>query len=244
MTLLHELFNTRNIQGFHRLLDASVDRRAFTAASSSSSSPTRSWTRSGGFISVDVNARDRLGRTALHLASSSLENIEYVRALLKRPNIDLNLMDLESHWTALHRALYSANLPAALLLLQRLDIDTSLKDLEGYTAFDLYNSTVNDTKPHAKDLKAELFTWGTNRNAALGHGDGDDRTYPDRVVIKVKDDPKKSLQARFSPIFVTQIQMSKLHTALVTSENEGNLRLCGFGSGGRSIHAIQFDTPI
>ena len=62
---------------------------------------------------------------------------------------------------------------------------------------------------------------------------------------------KKSLHARFSPIFVKQIQMSKLHTgicglfmllkihtnnffiALVTSESEGNLRLCGFGSGGR-----------
>ncbi|KAF8810432.1 hypothetical protein BYT27DRAFT_7186506 [Phlegmacium glaucopus] len=234
MTLLHELFNTRNIQGFQRLLDASIDRRV-SAAASSSSSPTgpKSWTRSGGFTSMDVNTRDRLGRTALHLASSSLESIEYVRALLKHPNIDLNLMDSESHWTALHRALYSANLPAALLLLQRPDIDTSLKDLEGYTAFDLYNSTVPDTKPDARDLKAELFTWGANRNAALGHGDGDDRTYPDRVVIKVKDDPKKSLQARFSPIFVTQIQMSKLHTALVTSENEGNLRLCGFGSGGR-----------
>jgi len=187
MTLLHELFNTRNIQGFQRLLDASIDRRV-SAAASSSSSPTgpKSWTRSGGFISMDVNARDRLGRTALHLASSSLESIEYVRALLKHPNIDLNLMDSESHWTALHRALYSANLPAAcvvlalllirfefifvyiqsrLLLLQRADVDTSLKDLEGYTAFDLYNSTVNDTKPDARDLKAELFTWGTNRYA-------------------------------------------------------------------------------
>jgi inhibitor of Bruton tyrosine kinase len=62
---------------------------------------------------MDVNTRDSLGRTALHLASSSLESIEYVRALLKHPNIDINLMDSESHWTALHRALYSANIPAA-----------------------------------------------------------------------------------------------------------------------------------
>ena len=53
-----------------------------------------------------------------------------------------------------------------------------------------------------------------SRNATLGHGHGDDRAYPDRVVIKVTDDPKKSLQARFSPIFVTQIQMSKLHTGI------------------------------
>ena len=66
---------------------------------------------------MDINARDSLGRTALHLASSSLESIEYVRALLKHPTIDLNLMDSESHWTALHRALYSANIPAACVVL-------------------------------------------------------------------------------------------------------------------------------
>ena len=116
MTLLHDLFNTQNIQDFQRLLDANVDRRISTNAASSPSAP-KSWTRSAGFVSVDVNARDSLGRTALHLASSSLESIEYVRALLKHPNIDPNLMDLESHWTALHRALYSANIPAACVLL-------------------------------------------------------------------------------------------------------------------------------
>ena len=55
-----------------------------------------------------------------------------------------------------------------LLFLQRSDVDTSLKDFEGYTAFDLYNSTVNDTKPDANNLRAELFTWGTNRYANPG----------------------------------------------------------------------------
>ena len=116
MTLLHELFITRNIQDFQRLLDANIDRRVFTVAPSSPSGVSKSWTRSAGFISVDVNARDRMGRTALHLASSSLESIEYVRALLKHPNIDPNLMDSESHWTALHRALYCANIPAVWVL--------------------------------------------------------------------------------------------------------------------------------
>ncbi|KAF8159222.1 hypothetical protein B0H34DRAFT_394330 [Crassisporium funariophilum] len=244
MTLLHDLFNTRNLQGFQRLLnDGSSDRglpasSASGAAGSSYTGPGgKSWTRSGGVVSRDINARDRLGRTALHLACSSLESIEYVRALLKHPQIDVNIADTESHWTPLHRTLYAANLPAALLLLQHADIDPSLKDLEGYTAYDLYNSTVNGTKPNAGDIKAELFTWGANRNAALGVGDGDDRTYPDHVNIKSKEDPvelkKKTLVARFSPIGVKQIQMSKLHTAVVTSEHDGNVRLCGFGSGGR-----------
>jgi len=93
------------------------------------------------------------------------------------------------------------------------------------------------------------------RNAALGLGDSDDRTHPDRVVIAAKEDNvnfERTLTARFSPIHVRQIQMSKLHTgelsslshvfsssihgqylAVVTSESSGNLRVCGFGSGGR-----------
>ena len=54
---------------------------------------------------------------------------------------------------------------ARLLLLQCPGIDTSLKDLEGYTAFDLYNSTVNDTSPSEGDTEAELYTWGANRYA-------------------------------------------------------------------------------
>lgn len=51
-----------------------------------------------------------------------------------------------------------------MLLLKRSDTDTTLKDLEGYTAYDLYNSTIEGTKPDAADLeRAELFTWGANR---------------------------------------------------------------------------------
>lgn len=56
----------------------------------------------------------------------------------------------------------------------------------------------------------------TNRNASLGLNDGDDRTYPDHVIVKSKEDPstleKMSLGVRFSPIHVRQIQMSRLHT--------------------------------
>lgn len=52
---------------------------------------------------------------------------------------------------------------SSLLLLQRSDTDTSLQDLEGYTAFDLYNSTLNGTKPCGDAPHAELYTWGANR---------------------------------------------------------------------------------
>ncbi|KAF8174215.1 hypothetical protein BJ912DRAFT_1147572 [Pholiota molesta] len=251
MSLLHDYFNTRNLQAFRRLLDGHPERGSTATSASPSGAPGssytggggKSWTRSGGGSAsatapvCDVNARDWLGRTALHLACNAVENIEYVQALLKHPSVDVNLPDTESLWTPLHRALYAANLPVALLLLQRPEIDTSLKDLEGYTAFDLYNSTVNGTKPSAGAVNAELYTWGANQNAALGLADGNDRAYPDHVNIQFKEAPanlaKLSVTARFSPVRVRQVQMSKLHTVVVTAESEGNLRLCGFGSGGR-----------
>ncbi|PPR01555.1 hypothetical protein CVT24_005881 [Panaeolus cyanescens] len=251
MTLLHDYFNTRNLQAFQRLLDGSADRGT-SANGGMSSTPTgssynapggggRSWNRPSAMTSsFQVNAKDWLGRTALHLACSSLESIEYTRALLKHPNIDVNLSDSESHWTPLHRALYAANLPAALLLLQRNDIDASAKDLEGYTAFDLYNSTVNATKPDAGATTTELYTWGVNmnpRNATLGTGDENDRSHAENTMFKPKEAPEivaaKPLVQRLTPLQVRDVQMSKLHTVVVTSEAEGNLRLCGFGSGGR-----------
>ncbi|KAF9456753.1 hypothetical protein BDZ94DRAFT_1345506 [Collybia nuda] len=239
MTLLHDFFTLRNRQAFQRLLDDS-DRGSVNTGLSTSGG--RSWNRSSSLTSVmalDVNARDWLGRTVLHLACASMDSLEYVKLLLRHQHINVNLPDTESHWTPLHRAMYQANFSAALLLLQRTDTDRSLQDYEGYTAFDLYNSTINETKPRSDESFAELYTWGVNRNAALGLGDGSDRTYPDQVIIQRKDEHiegQEKLEIRFSPVLVRQIQMSKLHTAVITSESIGNLRVCGFGNGGRLGH--------
>jgi inhibitor of Bruton tyrosine kinase len=67
---------------------------------------------------TDVNVRDWLGRTVLHLACAASDPAatEYVRMLLSLPGIDVNLQDVESHWTALHRALYNGNLAAAYVV--------------------------------------------------------------------------------------------------------------------------------
>ena len=223
MTALHAHFHLRNQQAFQRLLDGGGGSRP--QASGLSSSGGKSWNRpsplSGNSAAppLDVNARDWLGRTALHLAAAAQDvaATEYVRMLLAHPDIQINLTDAESHWTALHRALYHGNLSTAILLLQRPDIDVSLRDLEGYTAFDLYNSTLEGTKPASDDTSsADLLTWGANRNAALGLGNGDDRVYPEQVVIRPPEgsamSEKENVDARFAPIHVRQIAMSKLHT--------------------------------
>ncbi|KAH8091681.1 hypothetical protein BXZ70DRAFT_952850 [Cristinia sonorae] len=234
---LHAYFYLRNQHAFHKLLDSSHGQPSSGGRSLNKPSPLSSKSRAEP---VDVNARDSLGRTVLHLAASSSDTSapEYVRMLLAHPAINPNLQDYESHWTALHRALYCGNIASALLLLQRTDVDCNLKDLEGYRAFDLYNSTVHGTKPEASP-RTDLFTWGANRNAALGLGDGDDRVYPDQVVIErvpkvAEEDP---LDMRFEPVRVKQAVISKLHTAVVTNEPRANVRLCGFGSGGRLGHA-------
>lgn len=224
MTALHAYFILRQQQAFQRLLDTPT--RSQSTSGRLSSSGGKSWTPSNPLSSLsaapcDVNARDWLGRTVLHLAASATDASapEYVRKLLAHPHIIVNLPDKESHWTALHRALYHGNLATALLLLQRSDIDVSLKDSEGYTAFDLYNSTIEGTKPRNEDdaaLRAELFTWGANRNAALGHGDAGDRAFPDQVVLEPAQarPPDARTDERFAPVPVRQVVMSKLHTGM------------------------------
>lgn len=124
MSLLHAYFQLRNQQAFQRLLDGNTrDRHGWSATSAGvSGSAGKSWSRpsplSMGSVQCDINARDWLGRTVLHLAAASSEasGLEYVRLLLAQPSINVNLLDAESHWSALHRALYHGNIASAYVL--------------------------------------------------------------------------------------------------------------------------------
>ena len=117
----------------------------------------------------------------------------------------------------------------------------TIRDSEGNTAIDLYNSTVNHTKPSAVDTRphvvatrraavTELYTWGANRNATLGLGDGNDRVHPEHVQLYPAFKTKTSSQL---PSTIVQVEMSKLHTVVVTDDPMNNVRVCGFGLGGR-----------
>jgi inhibitor of Bruton tyrosine kinase len=61
------------------------------------------------------------------------------------------------------------------------------------------------------------------RNASLGHGDTDDRTYPEQVVLKHHDesegDPtaRDTIAIKLQPVRVRDVQMSRLHTGTSTS---------------------------
>lgn len=174
----------------------------------------------------DINYRDHSGLTILHRAASSTAQNSgcFALALLEHPLVDLYLQDYENGWTALHRALYFGNITVARAILQK-DSNNGMKagslikikDNEGNTAFDVYNSIIARRFPSHKprlqdpvysDSESddsvlseveervpvttsaggdELFVFGSNKNFTLGLGDNDDRKHPERVVLKRPD---------------------------------------------------------
>lgn len=108
----------------------------------------------------------------------------------------------------------------------------------------------------AKGLGEDLFAFGSNRNLTLGFNDQDDRQYPERVFIKRPD----HLYVRFHnefleqagvgssaghdlskiptlilnrPLVIKDVVLSKLHSAVLTTDPVSNLYVCGVGRGGR-----------
>lgn len=105
----------------------------------------------------------------------------------------------------------------------------------GLTAFDLYNSTVSGTNPGETgpgDARADLYTWGSNRNYVLGLPGDNDRTFPEKVRLERSQQALQRRLAQFDPVRVRSVAISRLHSAIVTDE-PGNIRMCGFGTGGR-----------
>ncbi|CAZ83354.1 unnamed protein product [Tuber melanosporum] len=228
---------------------------------------------------------DTFGRTILHLACSTSDSggLPFVEALLTHPLTDPCIQDLESGWTALHRALYHGNISAARAILSNNLSTVKVKDHAGDSPFEVFEASVHGIEklflrksksvPRSDNIEGEdeilpgrqgreashsddeggdeIFAFGSNKNLTLGFPDGDDRSYPERVPIQrsekqllqlVKDrfhntdgDIKELLGSTtlFAPLRILDVQLSKLHTAVLTSDLSSNLYVCGFGRGGR-----------
>lgn len=225
---------------------------------------------------------DAMGRSILHLACSSSKGLPFVVSLLSHPLTDPAVADLESGWTAMHRALYHGNISAARDILWASPSNCNLvklKDHAGDTPFEVYSSSVygledvlSETSRAQKEEEIdrkgqtqlmedagysgdEVFSWGSNKNLTLGFSDSDDRSYPERVPIqrprsllleqaKLKyshlpenngKGPGELLDATilFKPQRIIDMQLSKLHTVILTDDPHSNLFVCGFGRGGR-----------
>ncbi|OTA61525.1 hypothetical protein K449DRAFT_63668 [Hypoxylon sp. EC38] len=109
-------------------------------------------------------------------------------------------------------------------------------------------------------LGEEVFTFGSNNNLTLGLGDEDDRQFPERIYLKRPDhliqrfydqyleekkrrsDIEDSMSLDLSevpaliqnrPLIIQDVVLSKLHSAVLTTDPISNLYVCGIGRGGR-----------
>ncbi|KAK9447806.1 uncharacterized protein V1518DRAFT_376065 [Limtongia smithiae] len=184
----------------------------------------------------DINRADEYGRTVLHLACTH-NKVEFVRLLLAAPGIDVTTADAESGWTPLHRALYNGNVAVGQLLISFRKETIRAKDREGNSPFDVLNSTIDGTNPGSLDVAvggSELYTFGSNANHTLGFIDGDDRANPERVYFeRPLEYQNEAAIKKFQGVHIRDVQMSKLHTVVLTSDARNNLYVCGFGNSGR-----------
>jgi alpha-tubulin suppressor-like RCC1 family protein len=131
--------------------------------------------QSNALTKADLNNRDHSGLTLLHrVVSSTAESaISFALALIENPLVDIYLQDRENGWTALHRALYFGNVAIARALLGRDSKDSytpsagnlanrgnsliKVKDNEGNSAFDVYNSTIARRVLGRRDESIEIL---------------------------------------------------------------------------------------
>lgn len=88
---LFQLFYGDDVAGATALLSRDGLQTGPTAIGTSKDTPA------GKLSKQDINKRDPLGRTVLHLASSK-GSLDFVKALLENPATDVNLLDIESGW--------------------------------------------------------------------------------------------------------------------------------------------------
>jgi len=134
--------------------------------------------------------------------------------------------------------LYYGRIACAQYIIASRGRDTiKIKDREGNSPFDVLNSTLNGTNPpplYDEKGGSDLFTFGSNKNNSLGFGDGDDRSHPERVQIIRSAKKEQSPLSMFRPPRIRDVQMARLHTAILTTETKDNLYMCGFnGTTGR-----------
>uniref|UniRef100_A0A9J8CFJ5 Inhibitor of Bruton tyrosine kinase n=1 Tax=Cyprinus carpio carpio TaxID=630221 RepID=A0A9J8CFJ5_CYPCA len=175
-----------------------------------------------GFLSVHCHnaatLRDEFGRTALHLVAS-LGKRDLLQWLLDRKHADMLAKDKESGWTALHRSAFYGQIHCLMGLIKRGGA-LSIQDKEGLSALDL---TMKDRPAHVvfrNTDPTEVYTWGSNTNFSLGHGNQESRHHPEivdlfsRSRIYVKQVTSKSLKGRS----VIGVAAGRFHTVLWTRD--------------------------
>ncbi|KAL3883749.1 hypothetical protein ACJMK2_029983 [Sinanodonta woodiana] len=164
---------------------------------------------------------DSCGRSALHVAAACGKT-DIVEWLLKEKNGDVTAKDIESGWTALHRALFYGQLATVRLLVQN-NSDLYTRDHEGLGPLDLIMKDQPPRISYSQSDPSEIFTWGDNSNFTLGHSTENRRCGPEPVD-----------EFRKLGISIRQVVMCKYHTVFLSTA--GQVYTCGHGQGGRLCH--------
>ncbi|XP_049802872.1 inhibitor of Bruton tyrosine kinase [Schistocerca nitens] len=161
---------------------------------------------------------DYLGRTALHMAASC-GRYNLARWLLQHASANVNVRDLESGYTPLHRSIFYGQLHIASLLIQ-MGASVTAMDFEHLTPLDI---ALKDRLPFV-DLSlrnpCEVYVWGSNSNYTLGTGNQQNRSMPELLETFRKQD-----------ISIKQVAMHKYHSVFLS--HDGSVYSCGHGQGGR-----------
>ncbi|XP_065342837.1 inhibitor of Bruton tyrosine kinase [Cloeon dipterum] len=161
---------------------------------------------------------DAEGRTALHVAASKGRR-RVVEWLVKQKEAAINLRDLESGYTPLHRSLFYGQIHVAVALIQ-MGANPAMFDKEDMTPLDLAMKSRPPIVEYNKSSPCEAYVWGTNANFNLGIGNQQSRTVPDLVE-----------HFRRSSINVKHVSMNMYHSVFVSEA--GKVYSCGHGQGGR-----------
>nr|CAB3255180.1 inhibitor of Bruton tyrosine kinase [Phallusia mammillata] len=194
--------------------------------------------------------QDSNGRTPLHV-TASCGKADILHWLLEQAKespstFNVNCKDVESGWTALHRAVYFGRVGCVVALLQN-GASMWIKDKDGCNILTFMTNDVAPwvNKPNVNrnsnisiknwnDLRksdsTDLYTWGVNENMTLAHESQKSRKLPEVVECFAR---KK--------ISIAQVVLCKFHSLFLT--HEGVVYTCGNGRGGR-LGTGQEDTFI
>ncbi|KAI0829139.1 hypothetical protein F5Y06DRAFT_220378 [Hypoxylon sp. FL0890] len=150
----------------------------------------------------------------------------------------------------------------ATIALRTLKVSEDRVNLEEDASDSDEGSSGEDPRHHIRSagLGEEVFTFGSNNNLTLGLGDEDDRQFPERIYLRRPDhliqrfydqyleekERQSNLEESMSrdlsevpiliqnrPLIIQDVVLSKLHSAILTTDPVSNLYVCGIGRGGR-----------
>ncbi|XP_024524554.1 uncharacterized protein LOC9633257 [Selaginella moellendorffii] len=209
----------KQVAGRHALAN-SASRDLFAAARNGTVHDVETALSALKKINGSVDARDRFGSTAMHIATWR-NHVPIVKRLLAA-GADPNARDGESGWGSLHRALHFGHLAVAGALVDG-GASVSLDDSKGRLPVDLVSGPVKQAvTPSCRGVVLkELFSWGNGSNYQLGTGSAGIQRVPCRVETLHGAD-------------IVRVSAAKFHSTAVNSS--GQLFSWGYGRGGRLGH--------